>query len=236
MKNIDTDKIVALRKHYQLKQDDVAKALNIGRVTYIMREKYGSFTDDELNKLSELLKVDRSELIKKENSFTNDEINKLSKLWNLRLSEANYLVEPSALEMPSSDALYGNSNRAKGNMLSSLSRKETNESKTELPEAAKKDISEEVNLLNESEPIYQSKYITLLEDQLREKEEMIKELKEALSRLEYQMKDMFAEINYQNRQLSEFSRNFKVQLEKERNFSMKTFEQFMKKQKAGDKK
>ena len=92
MKKIDTFKIVALRKHYQLKQEDVAKALDIGRVTYITREKHGSFTDDELNKLTELLNVERSELVIEEGSFTDDQLNKLSEFLNLHLQQPDSVI------------------------------------------------------------------------------------------------------------------------------------------------
>src|SRR4051794_2336578 len=77
MQKINTYKIIALRKHYQLKQEDVAKALNIGRVTYITREKYGSFTEDELDSLSKLLNVQRTELVTEEESYIDDELSRL---------------------------------------------------------------------------------------------------------------------------------------------------------------
>jgi DNA-binding XRE family transcriptional regulator len=234
VKKIDTYKIVALRKHYQLKQEDVAKALDIGRVTYITREKHGSFTDDELNKLSELLNVERSELVIEEGSFTGDQLNKLSELLNL-------LPPPSSTNnieyiIPSkSYASFPEIISTKENVLSDLLKEETDASKIELPADVKKTIAEQLKPSSESESTYQSKYISLLENQLLEKEEVIKELRETLLRLEGQMKLMFNDINYQNEQLLEFSRELKFRLEADR-FSIKSIEQLMLKQKGGDKK
>jgi len=184
MESIDVDKIIALRKHYQITQEDAAKVLDIGRVTYVMREKHGSFNDDELNKLSKLLKVARSELVKKDASLPSLE------------RSINF----------NANALYN-----QGDFESYLfSPQQSKNLKLKLPADAKKTI--------ESEFIYKAKYINLLEDQLRIKEEMVIELNKMLIRSESETKLMFEKFS---NQFLELRKEIKIHLQKKPNHPVK---------------
>lgn len=214
MQKIDTYKIIALRKHYQLKQEEVAKALNIGRVTYIAREKHGSFTEDELENLSKLLNVQRSELFAEGPSHIDNELSKLilHRLEFLNKKESSpsaywrMHTHPSEI-FESAQDLDDEHFTEKFDML-----------KTELSADLKKTDEKQAKPLNESEANYQSKYISLLESQVQEKEEIVKELREMLKRLEAQTRLMFEEMNNQKTQFLDFYKKIQFFQGENKNF------------------
>lgn len=78
---VDLQKIISTREHLGFTQEQAAKAIGVGRTTYIAREKNGDFSKEEIESLAKKFKVKVSELYEKETPIVvEDSLNRLTEI------------------------------------------------------------------------------------------------------------------------------------------------------------